>query len=391
MLIQRRLKTSQRRIDLRTYQSFEIFPKVFPEDLPGLPSTRQVEFQINLVPGAASVARAPYRLAPFEMEKLSEQLHEISDKGFIRPSSSPLGALILFVKKNNGSSQMCIDYQKLNKLTVLPGTIEGFSKIAKSMTKLTQKKVKFVWGDIQEAAFQLLKQKLCSAPILALPEGNKDFIIYCDASIKGLGTVLMQQEKVIAYAPRQLKIYEMFTDHKNLKHIHNQKELKARKERIKPLRVRALVMTIGLDLPKYILNAQTKAQKPENIKNEDVGGFAWKGVVHFGKRGKLNPIYVRPFKVLEHVGSVAYKLELPQELSKVHNTFHVSNLKKCHTNEPLAVMLDGLHIDDKLHLVEEPVVIMDHDIKQLKQIRIPIVKGQWNSRRGPEFTWERVD
>ncbi|GJT82095.1 putative reverse transcriptase domain-containing protein [Tanacetum coccineum] len=89
----------------------------------------------------------------------------------------------------------------------------------------------------------------------------------------------------------------------------------------------------------------------------------WKGVVHFRKRGKLNPRYVEPFKVSEKVGAVSYKLELPQELSKVHNTFHVSNLKKCHANEPLAVLLDGLHIDDKLHFVEEPVVIMDRDIK----------------------------
>ncbi|GJX56990.1 putative reverse transcriptase domain-containing protein [Tanacetum coccineum] len=88
----------------------------------------------------------------------------------------------------------------------------------------------------------------------------------------------------------------------------------------------------------------------------------WKGVVRFGKRGKLNPRYVKPFKLLERVRAVAYKLELPQELSKVHNTFHVFNLKKFHANEPLAVLLDGLHIDDKLHVVEEPVVIMDRDI-----------------------------
>ncbi|GJZ05138.1 putative reverse transcriptase domain-containing protein [Tanacetum coccineum] len=136
--------------------------------------------------------------------------------------------------------------------------IEGFSKIAKPMTKLTQKKVKFVWGDKQEAVFQLLKQKLCSTPILALPEGSKDFIVYCDASIKGLGAVLMQREKVIAYASRQLKINEknytthdlelgavvfalkiwrhylygnkctIFTDHKSLQHILDQKELNMR-------------------------------------------------------------------------------------------------------------------------------------------------------------------
>ncbi|GJT52852.1 hypothetical protein Tco_0979009 [Tanacetum coccineum] len=212
------------------------FPNVFPEDLPGLPLTRQVEFQIDLIPGATPVARAPYRLAPSEMKELSEQLKELSDKGFIRPSSSPWGASVLFVKKKDGSFRMCIDYQELNKLTVKnryhqlrvqeedilktafrtrtrrnkkeheehlkavlellkkeklyakfskcefwipkdwesPKTptkihqflglaryyrrfIKGFSKIAKSMTKLTQKGVKFDWEDKQEVAFQLLK------------------------------------------------------------------------------------------------------------------------------------------------------------------------------------------------------------------------------------------
>ncbi|GKE82301.1 putative reverse transcriptase domain-containing protein, partial [Tanacetum coccineum] len=189
-------------------------------------------------------------------------------------------------------------------------------------------------GDKQEASFQLLKQKLCSAPILALPEGSKDFIAYCNASNKGLGAVLMQREKVIAYASRQLKIHEknytthdlelvavvfalkiwrhylyvtkcmVFIDHKSLQHILDQKEMNVRqrrwlellsdydceiryhpgkanvvadalirKERNKPLRVRALVMTIGLNLPKQILNAQTEARKLENIKNKDVGGM----------------------------------------------------------------------------------------------------------------------
>ncbi|GJQ89231.1 putative reverse transcriptase domain-containing protein [Tanacetum coccineum] len=222
------------------------FPEVFPEDFPGLPPVRPVEFQIDLIPGAAPVARAPYCLAPSEMKELSEQLQELSDKGFIRPSSSPWGASVLFVKKKDGSFTMCIDYRELNKLTVknryplpriddlfdqlqgssiyskidlksgyhqlrvreqdVPKTafrtrfIEGFSKIAKSMTKLTQKGIKFDWGEKEENVFQLIKQKLCSAPILALPEGSEDFVVYCDASHKGLGAVLMQREKVIAYA-----------------------------------------------------------------------------------------------------------------------------------------------------------------------------------------------
>nr|GEU56135.1 putative reverse transcriptase domain-containing protein [Tanacetum cinerariifolium] len=117
----------------------------------------------------------------------------------------------------------------------------------------------------------------------------------------------------------------------------------------------------------------------------------WKGVVHFGKRGKLNPRYVGPFKVLDKVGTVAYKLELLQELIRVHNTFHVSNLKNCHADEPIAVPLDELYFDDKLHFVEGPVEIIDWEVKRLKRSHIPLVKVRWNSRRGPEFTWERED
>nr|GFB73369.1 putative reverse transcriptase domain-containing protein [Tanacetum cinerariifolium] len=114
-----------------------------------------------------------------------------------------------------------------------------------------------------------------------------------------------------------------------------------------------------------------------------------KRVVRFGKRGKLNPRYVGPFKVLERVGDVTHKLDFPEEMSRVHNTFHVSNLKKCHADELFAVSLDGLHFDDKLHFVEEPVEIVD--LKRLKRSRIPLVKVRWNSKRGPEFTWERED
>ncbi|GJT76334.1 putative reverse transcriptase domain-containing protein [Tanacetum coccineum] len=411
------------------------FPDVFPEDLPGLPPVRQVEFQIDLIPGAAPVARTPYRLAPSEMQELSNQLQELTDRGFIRPSTSPWGAPVLFVKKKDGSFRMCIDYRELNKLTIknryplpriddlfdqlqgssvyskidlrsgyhqlrvreedIPKTafrtryghyefqvmpfgltnapvvfmdlmnhvckpyldkfvivfiddiliysrneeehanhlriilellrkeklyakfskcdfwihivqflghlidsqvihvdpakieavknstspttptevrqflglagyyrrfIKGFSKIAKPLTKLTQKNKSYIWGEEQESAFQLLKQKLCEAPILALPEGNNNYVVYCDASLQGLGAILMQREKVIAYVSRQLKPHEenytshdlelgavifalkiwrhylygtkctVFTDHKSLQHILHQ-ELNMRQRR----------------------------------------------------------------------------------------------------------------------------------------------------------------
>ncbi|GJW61221.1 putative reverse transcriptase domain-containing protein [Tanacetum coccineum] len=103
-------------------------------------------------------------------------------------------------------------------------------------------------------------------------------------------------------------------------------------------------------------------------------------------KGKLNPRYISTFKVLAKVGTIAYRLEIPQQLSRVHSTFHVSNLKKCLSDEPLAMLLDEIHIDDKLHFVEEPVEIMDRKVQRLKQSRIQIIKVRWNSRRGPEFT-----
>ncbi|GKC11815.1 reverse transcriptase domain-containing protein [Tanacetum coccineum] len=212
--------------------------------------------------------------------------------------------------------------------------IEGFSKITMPMTKLTQKSVKFNWGEKEENAFQKLKQKLCSASILALPEESENFIVYCDASHKGLCAVLMQKEKIIAYASHQLKIHEknytthdlelgavvfalkmwrhylydtkcvVFTDHNSLQHIPNQKDLNmrqrrwlellsdydcelcyhsgkanvvadalSRKSRPKPLRVQALVMTISLNLPMQILNAQVEARKEENYGTEDLCGM----------------------------------------------------------------------------------------------------------------------
>nr|GEV49247.1 putative reverse transcriptase domain-containing protein [Tanacetum cinerariifolium] len=663
------------------------FPKVFPEDLSGIPPTRQVEFRIDLIPGDAPVARAPYRLAPSKMKELAEQLQELTEKGFIRPSSLPWGDPVLFVKKKDGSFWMCIDYKELNKLTVknryllpkiddLLDQLQGSSVYSKIDMRSGYHQLRVQEEDIPKTAFrtryghyefQVMPFGLTNAPTVFMDLMNRvckpyldkfvivfinDILIYSKSKKEHEGHLRQilnllkkdelytkfssvksgspgynsSREKVIAYASRQLKIHEknytthdlelgavvfalkiwrhylyetkctVFTDHKSLQHILDQKELNMRqrrwleflsdydceiryhpgkanvvadalskKERV-PLRVWALVMTmawiflnkyqklklkhenqrisrmkmlvtvimheshkskysihLGLEkmyqdikklywwpnmkanIATYVSKCLTRAkikvehQRPsrllvqpkipewkwDNIMMDfvtklpkssqgydtiwviidrltksvilmpmretdpldklarmylkeaapfealygrkcrspvcwaEVGkvkltglelvqetteriiqikqrtqtacdqqkSYAdlkrkltefqvgdnvmlkvsrWKGVVRFGKRGKLNPRYVRPFKVLKKVRAVAYKLELPQELSRVNNTFHVSNLKKCYSDDPLVVPLEGLQVDDKLHFLEEPVEVMDHEVKQLR-------------------------
>ncbi|GJZ91964.1 putative reverse transcriptase domain-containing protein [Tanacetum coccineum] len=549
------IKTDEKKIeDIRIVRDF---PEVFPDDLSGLPPMREIEFSIDLILGYV-VNRDGIHVDPSKVESV---------KNWKTPESPT----------------------EIRSFLGLAGYyrrfIENFSKIAKPLTILTQKNKAYVWGEEQEDAFHILKEKLCNAPVLALPDGPNNFVVYCNASNQGFGCVLMQRGKVIVYASRQLA------------------DALSRKERLKRRRVLAMSMTIQSGLKAKILEDQREAAKDfkapsewlrgldtqfeiqhdgviyfigriwipsvggirklimdeahttrysvhpgadkmyydlrdlywwpgmkrdiaENtsgrkIREWEIGELAiglshwgclkskqqwlsqkvlgqaktwyayhpetdgqsertiqtledmlracvmdfggswdthlplvefsynnsyhksikcapfealygrkcrspvrlvmaryrqkkyadkrrkplefkvgdrvllkvspWKGVVRFGKKGKLAPRFVGPFEIVERVGPVAYRLRLPQELSCIHDVFHVSNLKKCLAESDVQVPLEEIKVDDKLYFVEEPVEIVDRQVKKLKRSWILIVKVRWNSRRGAEFTWERED
>ncbi|GKB55932.1 putative reverse transcriptase domain-containing protein [Tanacetum coccineum] len=456
--------------------------RIFPEDLPGLPPVLQVEFQIDLIPGAAPVARAPYRLAPLEMQELSNQLQELSDRGFIRPSTSPWGAPVLFVKKKDGSFRMCIDYRELNKLTVknrypLPriddlfDQLQGSSVYSKIDLRLGYHQLrvrdedipktafrtryghyefqvmpfgltnapavfmdlmnrKYIWEKDQETAFQLLKQKLYEAPILALPEGNDDFVIYCDASLQDSMETLTRLyiKEIVSRHGIPISIISDRDSHFTSRFWQSLQsalgtqldmstayhpETDGQSERtIQTLEdmLRACVIDFRKGWEKHLplvefsynnsYHASIKATPFEALYGRKCRSpvcWAEVGDVQLTRPEIIHETTKKIVQIRQRLQAardrqrMAYKLELLEELSNVHNTFHVSNLKKCLSDESFVIPMKELRLDDKLNFVEEPMEIIDREVKQLKQSRIPIVKVRWNSKRGPEFTWERED
>nr|GEW75198.1 putative reverse transcriptase domain-containing protein [Tanacetum cinerariifolium] len=391
------------------------FPDIFPEDLPGLPPVRQVEFQIDLIPGTMHVDKF---VIVFIDDILMYSHNEEEHGNHMR--------IILELLRN----------EKFQGLHVDPAKIEA---VKDWETPTTTTKVRQFLG------LAVHYRRFIEALILALPKGNNDFVVYCVASLQRVGVVLMQKEKFIAYASRQLKPHEenyttydlelgavvfalkiyrhylygtnctVFTDYKSLQHILNQKELNMRqrrwlelltdydceihyhpgkanvvanalswKERIKPHRVRSLIMTIHPKLPSQILKAQNEAHKEENVKAENLRGMDKSFEIRLDRTRVLRTEagYHSLAIIAEYVGICLSCSRVKAECQKP------SGLLKCLSDESLVISIKELQLDDKLNFVEEPVEIMNREIKQLRQSHIPIVKVRWDSKRGPEFTWE---
>ncbi|GJS30333.1 putative reverse transcriptase domain-containing protein [Tanacetum coccineum] len=221
-------------------------------------------------------------------------------------------------------------------------------------------------GNEQDEAFRILKEMLCNALVLALPDGPDDFVVYCDASKQGEAS-----KGILKALTEWLRGLERHFEQRDDGEIY--------------FFDRIWILSVG-GVRKLIMD---EAHTSRIFSTFPVS--PWKGVVRFGKKGKLAPRYVGPFEIVECVGPVAYRLKLPQELSCVHDTFHVSNLKKCLAEPDVQVPLDEIEIDENLRFVEEPIEIVERDVKKLKRRRIPLVKVSWNSRQRVGYTWEHED
>ncbi|KAH9657944.1 Endonuclease [Citrus sinensis] len=722
------IDTEVRVLRLKDIPVVQEFPDVFPNELPGMPPNREIEFSIDLVPGTAPISIAPYRMAPAELKELKIQLQELVYKGFIRPSVSPWGAPVLFVKKKDGTLRLCIDYRQLNKVTVrnkyplpciddlfdqLQGVeeehaeqlrtvlqtlrqmqlyakfnkckfwldkavflghvisaegiyvdpqkieavvnwerptnvtevrsflglagyyrrfVEGFSKIATPLTRLTRKNAKFQWDDDCEKSFQELQTRLTSAPVLTLPSSNEGFVVYNDASRQGLGCVLMQHGKVVAYAFKQLKKHEQNYPTHDLELAAVDLQLLKLKEDVqKGLRTDFTVRDDGVlvmgnrlcvpdikELKKEIMeeahcstyamhpsstkmyrtlrdhywwqgfsqplpilprtqsghnsvwvvvdrltksahflpfkttysidklgnifmaeivrlhgapvsivsdrdsrctskfwtslqralgtklnfsttfHPQTDGQSDRTIQTledmlracvlefkgswdiylplmefaynnsyqasiemapyevlygrkcrtpvcwDEVGGWKlfgrelvqntnekkqlirerlkaaqnrqksyvdkrrrelefeegdkvfirispWKAVLRFGKRGKLSPRYIGPYEIVERIGPLAYQLALPPELSRIHNVFHVSMLRKYVYDHSHVLSRQPIELKEDLTYEEEPMKILEQKHQVLRSKTISLVKVLWRNHIREEATWERED
>ncbi|XP_068323172.1 uncharacterized protein [Pyrus communis] len=503
-----------------------------------LPPDRDVEFTIDLLPGINPISLTPYRMAPVELRELKVQLQELADKGFIQPSTSPYGAPVLFVRKKDGTLRLCIDYRQLNRVTIknrypltriddlfdqLQGAYvlskidlrSGYYQLKISREDVPKTAFRTHYDDYEFLSFQQLKYCLTHAPVLALPDDSGDFEVYNDASLNGLGCVLMQHGRqrwlellsdydctidyhlgranVVAdafsrksqgrinalYASRVPLLADLRSTGVRLETEDQEVALLANFQ-VRPILVdRVLEAQVANEETQEIIQArnqgkrkdlrQVKAEKKkpfkllqpfpvpewkwENITMDFVykllrthNGFdgiwvivdrltksahfipviksnlktaqdrqkslvdrhatdrvykvgdwvflkfsPWRAVVRFGKKGKLSPRYIGPYMITERVGEVAYRLELPSELAKVHNVFHVSMLRHYVADLSQVIPPQPLEINQDLTYDEKPVMILDWKEKVLRNKTVNLVKVLWRNHSAEEATWETED
>jgi hypothetical protein len=331
--------------------------------------------------------------------------------------------------------------------------IPDFSKLVKPITSLLKNDTKFNWSSRCNEAFKQLKVLLTTAPILAQPDIEKSYDVYCDASSSGLGCVLVQEGRVVAYASRQLRWHEehypthdlelavvvyalkiwhhyllgnichIYTDHKSLKYIFTQSELNMRQRRwlelIKdyeleihyhPGKANVVADALSRKTSCHCLTMKTSditlCQEMKTSYNEPGNDSTWnfqvedyvylkvspmKGVSRFKVKGKLAPRYIGPFPVLEQCGPVAYRLQLPKTLSVVHNVFHVSQLKKCLRVPDRTVEVTDVALELDLTNSEHSVRVLDQKDKITQRRTLKFYKIQWNQHTKDEATWETQD
>ncbi|XP_059288392.1 uncharacterized protein LOC132041700 [Lycium ferocissimum] len=411
----------------------------FPEDFPGISPDRVIDFGIDALPKTRPISIPPYRMAPAELKELKDQLKDLLDKGFIRPSTSPCGAPVLFVRKKDGSLRMYVDYRQLNRMTIknkyplpriddffdqLQGAkfsskidlrsgyyqlkikkedilkkeslssdgikidpqkitavkdcprptgatdirsflglagyyrmfVEGFSSIATPLTRLTQKKAKFQWSEAYGRSFQELR--------------NGKVISYASCQLKKHDKNYPTHDFKLAVVVFALKIWrhylygehcDVFTDHKSLQYIFKQRELNLRQRR-------RLELLKDYDL---------------NILYHPV-----KGVMRFGRKSKLSPRFIGPYKILRRIGKVAYELRLSSEKAVVHLVFHILMLRLYKPNPSHVLNHNEIKINKGLSYEEKPVQILDRKVRRLRTKDMASVKVLWHNHNTEEATWE---
>ncbi|XP_075486354.1 uncharacterized protein LOC142525957 [Primulina tabacum] len=360
-------------MQLQDIDVVQVYPVVFADDVPGLPPDGEVEFVIDLIPGIAPISKAPYRMAPTEMKEFKNQLQELLDKGFIRPSSSPWGAPVLFVKKKYGSLRLCIDYQELNKLL----------RDKQLYVKFWLEQVAFLGHIVSKEGISVDPSKIEAIKQWSIPktvsEGqqsdNQLLALKRKSDLTGVPEFGLNRDSLLTFRG---KICVPMNDdiRKEVKIEHQRSAGLLQSLPITQWKWEHITMDFVVGLP--------RTQKGFN----SIWIAPLKGVLRFGKKSKLSSRYIGSFEILDKIGDRAYRLALPSDLDQVHNVIHVSMLRKYLSNPSHVLRYESLDLLPNLSYEEMLVQILDRKVKVLRNKEIGLVKVLWRNQVIEEAMWE---